>query len=70
MEPVIAAKGAALLKYKEKPCEKTLAAYREACNNAKRVARRCANDYWLRLCTDIQNSAGQTAETPAPCMRE
>ena len=57
MEPAIAAKGAALLEYKRKPSKKTLAAYREARNNAKRVARRCANDYWLKLCSDIQTSA-------------
>ncbi|RDD64003.1 hypothetical protein DU478_22495, partial [Thalassococcus profundi] len=57
MEPALATKGAALVKYKRKPCEKTLAAYREARNNAKRVARRCANDYWLKLCSDIQTSA-------------
>lgn len=57
MEPVIAAKSAALLKYKRRPCAKTLAAYREARNNAKRVARSCANDYWLKLCNDIQTSA-------------
>ena len=57
MEPALAAKGAALLKYKSKPCEKTLIAYREARNNVKRVARRCANDYWLKLCRNIQTSA-------------
>lgn len=45
MEPALASKGAVLLKYKEKTCEKTLAAYREIRNNAKRVARRCTNDY-------------------------
>lgn len=57
IEPALAAKSAALLKYKCEPCEKTLIAYREARNNAKRVARRCANDYWIKLCSDIQTAA-------------
>jgi len=34
-----------------------MVAYREARNNVKRVARRCANDYWLKLCSNIQTSA-------------
>jgi hypothetical protein len=56
MEPALAAKGAALLSYKMNPCEKKLAAYREARKNAKRFARRFANDYWLKLSSD-QTSA-------------
>ena len=57
MEPAITAKRAALLEYKRQPCKKTLATYREARNNAKRISRKCANDYWLRLCGDIQAAA-------------
>jgi hypothetical protein len=57
MKPALAAKCAALLNYKRNPCEKTLAYYREARNNAKRVALRCVNDYWLKLSSDIQTSA-------------
>jgi hypothetical protein len=37
MEPALSAEGAALLNYKRDTCEKTLAAYREAHNNAKKV---------------------------------
>ncbi|XP_063605235.1 uncharacterized protein LOC134780428 [Penaeus indicus] len=57
MEPVIEAKRKALLAYKNSPSERTLTALRTARNNAQRVARRCANDYWLKLCEDIQRSA-------------
>lgn len=57
MEPVIEAKRKALLAYKNAPSEKTLADLRIARSNAQRVARRCANDFWLQLCEDIQRSA-------------
>ena len=57
MEPVITAKRAALLEYKRNPSVNTLATYREARNNTKKAARKCANDYWLKLCRDIQASA-------------
>ena len=56
MEPAIAAKRAALLEHKRQPTEKTLATLRQIRNNAQRIARRCANDYWLKLCRDIQTS--------------
>ncbi|KAI8512327.1 hypothetical protein Bbelb_089660 [Branchiostoma belcheri] len=57
LEPVITAKRKALLDHKRKPSEKTLAALRKARNDAQRIARRSANDYWLNLCEGIQLSA-------------
>ena len=57
LEPAIAAKRAALLAHKKDPSTKTLAALRAARSDAQRIARRCANDYWLNLCQDIQLSA-------------
>ena len=57
LEPAIVAKRAALLNYKMEPSEKTLAALRNARSDAQRIARRCANDYWLNLCQSIQLSA-------------
>ncbi|XP_076030147.1 uncharacterized protein LOC143018559 [Oratosquilla oratoria] len=57
LEPAIAAKRKALLNYKREPSEKTLAALRKARNDAQRLARRSANDYWLILCQNIQVSA-------------
>jgi len=57
LEPVITAKRKALLEYKREPLEKTLAALRKARNDAQRIARRSANNYWLNLCQSIQLSA-------------
>ena len=57
MVPIIETKREALLAYKHNPCEKTLSALRSARSIAQRTARRCANDYWLKLCESIQNSA-------------
>ena len=54
MEPAITAKRTALLKHKKQPSKETLAAYRAARNNVKRIAHKCANDYWLNLCHSIQ----------------
>ncbi|RXN35706.1 RNA-directed DNA polymerase from mobile element jockey-like protein [Labeo rohita] len=57
LEPAITAKRATLLEYKRQPSARTMAAFREARNNTKRIARKCVNDYWLKLCSDIQTSA-------------
>ncbi|XP_076035995.1 uncharacterized protein LOC143021958 [Oratosquilla oratoria] len=57
LELAIADKRKALLNYKREPSEKTLAALRKARNDAQRLARRSANDYWLSLCQSIQLSA-------------
>ena len=57
LEPAITTKSAAFLEYKNKPSAATLNTYREAHNSAKRAARKCANDFWLKLCSDIQTSA-------------
>ncbi|XP_076030439.1 uncharacterized protein LOC143018741 [Oratosquilla oratoria] len=55
-EPAIAPKRKALLNYKREPSEKTLDALRKARNDAQRLPRRSANDYWLNLCQNIQVS--------------
>lgn len=57
LEPAIEAKRTALVAYKREPSEKTLAALRKARHDAQRTARRCSNDYWLKLCDSIQLSA-------------
>ncbi|XP_072050351.1 uncharacterized protein [Amphiura filiformis] len=54
MEPVVEAKRSALINYKSVPSKKTLATLQKAKRNAQRTARRCANDYWLTLCQNIQ----------------
>ncbi len=57
LEPAITAKRTALLNYKYEPSDKALAALRKARNDTQRIARKCANDYWLNLCQSIQLSA-------------
>ncbi|XP_063585836.1 uncharacterized protein LOC134763209 [Penaeus indicus] len=57
LEPAIAAKRAALLAHKKDPSTKTLVALRAARSDTQKIARRCANDYWLNLCHNIQLSA-------------
>jgi hypothetical protein len=57
LDPVIAAKGTTLLEYKRQPSAKNLVIYRKARNNAKNVSWKCANDYWLKLCGDVQSAA-------------
>ncbi|XP_030839694.1 uncharacterized protein LOC100887870 [Strongylocentrotus purpuratus] len=57
LEPVIEAKRAALANYKSDPSVKTLTALRTARRDVQRVARRCANNYWLSLCQSIQLAA-------------
>ncbi|KAK4325144.1 hypothetical protein Pmani_004298 [Petrolisthes manimaculis] len=54
LKPALSAKRTALLDYKREPSKKTLAAFRNARNDAQRIARRCANNYWLNLCQNIQ----------------
>ena len=54
MEPVIEAKRTAFLKHKEHPSQRNLDALREAKSKAQRVARCCANNYWLELSSTVQ----------------
>ena len=49
MVPIIETKREALLAHKHNPCEKTLSALRSARSIAQRTARRCVNDYWLKI---------------------
>ncbi|KAK4299936.1 hypothetical protein Pmani_027820 [Petrolisthes manimaculis] len=44
LEPALSAKRTALLDYKREPSEKTLAAFRNARNDAQGIARRCSKD--------------------------
>ena len=57
MKPAVETKRTALLAYKVSPSQSTLDAWRSAGNNAKRVARHCANIYWLNLCCGIETAA-------------
>ena len=57
MEPALEKKRAALLERHKNPSKKTKAAFKTACSNSQRIARKCANDYWQNLCSGIQTSA-------------
>ena len=57
MKPVTEAKRKALMAYKEKPTPDTLHALKTAKMHAQKVARQCANTYWLNLCASIQSAA-------------
>ena len=57
LEPAIETKRATLLEEKRNPTKKTKAAHKAACSNAQRIARKCANDYWMELCNSIQFAA-------------
>ncbi len=67
LEPAITAKHTALLDYKHEPSEKVLAALQKARNDTQRIARKCANNYWLNSVRAF--SSLQTVGTSAPCMR-
>ena len=57
MKPVTEAKRKALMAYKEKPTPDRLHALKTAKSHAQKVARQCANTYWLNLCSSIQSAA-------------
>ena len=57
LTPLLEEKRAALLAHKQNPNPATQQALKSAHSQAQRSARRCANDYWLELWSNIQCSA-------------
>jgi hypothetical protein len=57
LTPAIKKRQKALLDYKQSPNNSTHQAYKSAKGTVQRLARKCANDYWLQLCRSIQVSA-------------
>ena len=55
--PLVEEKRRAFSAYKNVPSERNLQALRTARSRVQQAARRCANDYWLQLCTSIQTAA-------------
>ncbi|XP_069191971.1 uncharacterized protein [Procambarus clarkii] len=55
--PLVEEKRQALSSYKNLPSERNLQALRTTSSRAQQTARRCVNDYWLRLCFSIQTAA-------------
>ena len=54
LEPAISQKRLALINYKRDPSQRNLQALRAARKEAQQMARRCANNYWLQLASNIQ----------------
>ena len=57
LTPAIEKRRNAQLKYKQTPDYRTRQAYCSARSKVQKLARQCANDYWLPLCQDIQLSS-------------
>ena len=57
LTPAIEERRSAHLEYKRSPSQRNLQEYRSAKSKVQRLARQCANDYWLQLCQSIQLSA-------------
>ena len=57
MLPLLEEKRRALAEYKRLPNEHTHQALKAARSKTQQMARRCANDYWLKLCSRIQLAA-------------
>ena len=57
MEPLTAAKRAALIQYKKDPNRKNLVSLQEARRKSQQLARRCANEYWMKLSSLIEEAS-------------
>ena len=54
MELLTAAKRSALIQYKKDPMRKHLVSLQEARRKSQQLARRCANEYWMKLNFSIE----------------
>ena len=57
MEPLTAAKRSALIQYKKDPNRKNLVSLQEARRKSQQLARRCANEYWMKLSSSIEEAS-------------
>ena len=57
MEPLTAAKRSALIQYKKDPNRKHLVSLQEVRKKTQQQARCCANEYWMKLCSSIEESS-------------
>ena len=57
IEPLVEAKRKAFLAHKANPTPQSLQTLKTCRSSVQRAARQCANDYWLKLCDDIQCGA-------------
>ncbi|XP_061910695.1 craniofacial development protein 2-like [Entelurus aequoreus] len=57
LTPAVEERRRAHLEYKRSPSQRTLQVYISAKSKVQRLARQCANEYWLQLCQSIQLAA-------------
>ena len=57
LEPLFAAKNKAHKVYKQRATRSSLTALKDAQRELQRTARSCANQYWNKLCDDIQQAS-------------
>lgn len=57
LKPPIEEEKKALAAYKDCPSERNLQVLQDARSKVQQTARRCANEYWLQLCSQIQTAA-------------
>lgn len=57
LAPILEEKRIALTNYKLTPNTQTLQALRSSRGKLQQASRRCANDYWIQLCSSIQSAA-------------
>jgi hypothetical protein len=55
--PLIEKKRKALINVKKNPTSESNAILRQTKATLQRESRRCSNEYWIELCTKIQNAA-------------
>ena len=54
MEPLTVAKRTDLIQYKKYPNSKNLVSLQEAMRKSQQLASRCANEYWMKLSSSIE----------------
>jgi len=57
MEPATQIKRQALIKWKKDPTQLNLNSLRKSRGVCQKIARKCANDYWLQLCSSIEHAS-------------
>ena len=57
MESLTAAKQSALIQYKKDAIRKHLVSLQEARRKSQQLARRCANEYWMKLSFSIEEAS-------------
>ena len=59
MKTLTAAKRSALIQYKKDPMRKKLISLQEARRKRQQLARRCANEYWVKLSSSVEEASNK-----------